>query len=161
MATLRKSRGGCDWLAGWVGSYHIRGFEGVPLATDAARDTETKTRVLLYSHTQLEKEKEDKTKQTEKNKRRTSESEMHRSEQSLREHREDRVYTWKPCFHVSWDTFWQLCWRSAVQNQWQNNRIMSAVAHRCQDFCALQATRSFMQHYILITTIPKEQRSPQ
>lgn len=66
MATLRKSRGGCDWLAGWVGSYHIRGFEGVPLATDAARDTETKTRILLYSHTQLEKEKKEKTKQTEK-----------------------------------------------------------------------------------------------
>lgn len=117
MATLRKSRGGCDWLAGWVGSYHIRGFEGVPLATDAARDTETKTRVLLYSHTQLEKEKEDKTKQTEKNKGKTSESEMHRSEQSLREHREDSEYTWKPCFHVPWDRFWQLCWRSAVQKQ--------------------------------------------
>lgn len=66
MATLRKSQGGCDWLAGWVGSYHIRGFEGVPLATDATRDTETKTRILLYSHTQLEKEKEDKTKQREK-----------------------------------------------------------------------------------------------
>lgn len=65
MATLRKSRGGCGWLAGWVGSYHIRGFEGVPLATDATRDTESKTRILLYSHTQLEKKKEDKTKQTE------------------------------------------------------------------------------------------------
>lgn len=71
MATLRKSRGGCDWLAGWVGSYHIRGFEGVPLAADAARDTETKTGILLYSHTQLEKEKEDKTKQTETNKGKT------------------------------------------------------------------------------------------
>lgn len=32
---------------------HVRGFEGVPLATDATRDTETKTRILLYSHTQL------------------------------------------------------------------------------------------------------------
>lgn len=105
MATLRKSRGGCDWLAGWVGSYHIRGFEGVPLATDAARDTETKTRVLLYSHTQLEKEKEDKTEQTEKNKGKTSESGMQRSEQPRREQRGDSVNTWKACFPVPCDTF--------------------------------------------------------
>lgn len=34
---------------------------------------------------------------------------MPRSEQS-----QDSVYTWKACFHVPCDTFWQLCWRSAV-----------------------------------------------
>lgn len=32
---------------------HVGGFEGVPLAADATRDTETETRVLLYSHAQL------------------------------------------------------------------------------------------------------------
>lgn len=69
MATPRQSRGGCDWLAGRVGSYHVGGFERVPLATDATRDTETKARVLLYSHTQLEKEEgEKKERQKEKNK---------------------------------------------------------------------------------------------
>lgn len=35
-------------------SYHVGGLEGVPLATDATRDTETQTGVLLYPHTQLE-----------------------------------------------------------------------------------------------------------
>lgn len=49
------------WQAGF-GSYHVGGFEGVPLAADATRDTETKTRVLLYSHTQLEREDEEKKK---------------------------------------------------------------------------------------------------
>lgn len=78
MATLRKSRGGCDWLAGRVGSYHVGGFEGVPLAADATRDTETKTRVLLYSHTQLERESGEK-KTDRKQKRNTSESEIQRS----------------------------------------------------------------------------------
>lgn len=56
---LWGGQGGCDWLAGRVGSYHIGGFEGVPLAADAARDTETKTGVLLYPHTQLEEEEDE------------------------------------------------------------------------------------------------------
>lgn len=56
------------WRAG-VGSYHVGRFEGVPLATDATRDTETKTRVLLYSHTQLEKEEGREKRKTEREKK--------------------------------------------------------------------------------------------
>lgn len=51
------------WLAVGVrgGSYHVGGFEGVPLTADAAGDTEAQAGVFLYPHTQLWKENQKRT----------------------------------------------------------------------------------------------------
>lgn len=62
------------WPAGFR-SYHVGGFEGVPLAADAPGNTETKARVLLYSHAQLQREEGETQEEKQKNTK-TTESEI-------------------------------------------------------------------------------------